>query len=1378
MYSPRYLTNVCSTEACEQFTVPQSSAAGQGRQMPTPQPTSGMYLTVQWQQCSSYTLSKKEGPTAPYIPPSEQQVLEPKKYTGGAIPSRSFRMLQAMTASPEDCGESWFTLVQISVRSNLGYKNGNEYDIGRGARLMTSPTNLQSELVGRCSICLATQFIECRHLPVLGPGMCATSAQWAALFVAQEAHHILCCPASHATMATAPGKQLRPTWPQASIFINAQDPNLPNSRVGYDEYPPYWCGYYPQQAMDPYSAMYAYMAEMNAAYGYPPIPYPPMYYPHPFARYPHGSDSDDYSSTDEMAYYGANFARNAAAVHQPNIIVTPSVASKSEDDETTSDSDTEVEEEDSSGRDLKAIRSVSDISIYKSGSEGLLHSSDVNDEESEREEDTDEEEEEEPSENLPHQLSVIFEESEHSDFGTRHDEDSSTATLDESDADLELPESPSSTVTVCLPLKLKFSRSENDEEVTTVIVGDSQVKHSESGNASDENIPILKENIKCTGHHKPDVSVTISFPSKTNSGNIKDVGKLSPVTCESANVDHIMHQVSASDLDCYETAESDSDVSVSLSLPLHQRQHKASISTASPSNDDDKLKTDNSDSPVSHWEDDSSSTVSIQTVKLDSEVHGHSSSSDADTVISVETKSPALTTVEDDDESSEESEEEEEEEEEDDDDDDDDEASEDEENSSSSSSAHSFVSNKEPIKQNIGTKEDHTESIVQKIYDICTKLDDDKEGGKRLGEESEEDDSGVTSDMSRQISDADTESDDLIKLTRYQRASTHSRLFKLLQDECEKSDDEDDSKEERDKPRSREQLTLPLQTHSDLDSLSSSSGVASPSSPTITDRLVKELVHSLLQRKKGKRLKKLPLAKLHAAALRILQEDMDPYDTGSSATSEETSPIRNSVAPASQVNIPYGANYYDYCDYYNSWANAASYYGADPSVEYDIVPSRAFKLLQEHAQPEGFSSGVINAVAVSNVEHILFLCLAPAHLPLHSAINVEHILFLCLAPARLPLHSAINVEHILFLCLAPARLPLHSAINVEHILFLCLAPARLPLHSAINVEHILFLCLAPARLPLHSAINVEHILFLCLAPARLPLHSAINVEHILFLCLAPARLPLHSAINVEHILFLCLAPARLPLHSAINVEHILFLCLAPARLPLHSAINVEHILFLCLAPARLPLHSAINVEHILFLCLAPARLPLHSAINVEHILFLCLAPARLPLHSAINVEHILFLCLAPARLPLHSAINVEHILFLCLAPARLPLHSAINVEHILFLCLAPARLPLHSAINVEHILFLCLAPAHLPLHSAINMEHILFLCLAPSRLPLHSAINVEHILFLCLAPARLPLHSAINALCVHVFHCVSQRQSLCLTDDLTHPSQTLSYILG
>lgn len=38
------------------------------------------------------------------LPPSEQQVPEPKKYMGSAIPSRSFRILQAMTA-PESVGK-------------------------------------------------------------------------------------------------------------------------------------------------------------------------------------------------------------------------------------------------------------------------------------------------------------------------------------------------------------------------------------------------------------------------------------------------------------------------------------------------------------------------------------------------------------------------------------------------------------------------------------------------------------------------------------------------------------------------------------------------------------------------------------------------------------------------------------------------------------------------------------------------------------------------------------------------------------------------------------------------------------------------------------------------------------------------------------------------------------------------------------------------------------------------------------------------------------------------------------------------------------------------------------------------------------------------
>lgn len=46
--------------------------------------------------------SKSFEETQANLPPSEQQAPEPKKYTGSAIPSRSFRILQAMTASEND----------------------------------------------------------------------------------------------------------------------------------------------------------------------------------------------------------------------------------------------------------------------------------------------------------------------------------------------------------------------------------------------------------------------------------------------------------------------------------------------------------------------------------------------------------------------------------------------------------------------------------------------------------------------------------------------------------------------------------------------------------------------------------------------------------------------------------------------------------------------------------------------------------------------------------------------------------------------------------------------------------------------------------------------------------------------------------------------------------------------------------------------------------------------------------------------------------------------------------------------------------------------------------------------------------------------------
>lgn len=983
-----------------------------------------------------------------------------------------------------------------------------------------------------------------------------------------------------------------------------------------------------EQYWDPYSAMYAYMAEVNAAYGFPPVPYPSMYSSHHFAplrsaRYPQGGSSDldecsGYSSTDEMAYYGANYAHgmvpmmndqcgalmstygmpapppavpSITVTHTPNgegslgkVNASGSKSSDravntnnkevnveernsprqkanvsrppssvdleayetaesekcSDDEEVTTDSETDTEvEEDKDNKDgtgsgqLQTIRSVSDINVYKNEL-----GSDVPDSEEETDDDKEEEEEEkghytEGEECIPHQLSIIYEESEHSDaesvrhsggagdrcptrasssMTTSEDGDSST-TLDngddESDGDYSVLDSESSTVTVRLPLKLKFSRSENDEEVTTVIVGDSQVKRQEVSDIVTVPVSEEHENVKKRdkkpkqeekeGTAKEDVeggctniSVTLCFPSNPNlskrveewrqdtiqytESNLTDTnsGNVIPCTSSLSNkcskgtektqtkiASDSPQQTISDEADNYETAESDSDVSVFLSLPLRKQPQKGSgfesISNISEEEDEEDGKAS------SHCEDDSSSTTSIQTVRLTSGSRGRSSGSEMENTVtadegdeiagnksdsSIANCQPEISVLEQavennvksskaqDDSMGSESE------------NDDDGSS---ESDKTSTSSRSCISNKEAnsekdrknsvaslhnddkaneeevdiedssSEESDDSQDEKEHDIIQKIYDLCNESEkvsqkdlkqrniatsktkelecnreqnetntsqksirNEKERhSSKSQEESEEDDSGVTSDMSRPISDADTESEagrgEQSRPMQCQRASTHSRLFKLLQDECGKSDNEEEEEEGAAMKSRREQLTLPLcnTNGSDPDSLSSSSGVTSPASPTVTDRLVKELVQSLLQRKKGRRLKKLPLAKLHAAALRILQEDMDPYDTGSSEDNSSNhaylSPTHrrsfhhsNNTASYSMPpqQVMYGDNYYDYCDYYDSWANPTSCYGTNAcsGFECDIMPSRAFKLLSEHAQPGGFSSGIINGL--------------------------------------------------------------------------------------------------------------------------------------------------------------------------------------------------------------------------------------------------------------------------------------------------------------------------------------------------------------------------------------------------------------------------------
>ncbi|KAH1025331.1 hypothetical protein HUJ05_010073 [Dendroctonus ponderosae] len=228
--------------------------------------------------------------------------------------------------------------------------------------------------------------------------------------------------------------------------------------------------------------------------------------------------------------------------------------------------------------------------------------------------------------------------------------------------------------------------------------------------------------------------------------------------------------------------------------------------------------------------------------------------------------------------------------------------------------------------------------------------------------EEEELDSGVISDISRHISDSE-EYPELRKLTRYERAATHSRLFKLLQDECDIEEEEEDevfvkkedkfsklsvrqNRRENQLSPSRSKLSLPLKC-SESDEIKGSQ---------INEKLVEELVQSLLKSKKAQTFKNMPKEKLYAAAVTILQEGIDSGETPSEEFSSLLSPMRGGTensTPAQTPNEFYG-DYSEYKQYYDSWSDAAV----------EIIPSKAFKLLQEH----------IGANKLGSIEGILAKC--------------------------------------------------------------------------------------------------------------------------------------------------------------------------------------------------------------------------------------------------------------------------------------------------------------------------------------------------------------------------------------------------------------------
>lgn len=213
---------------------------------------------------------------------------------------------------------------------------------------------------------------------------------------------------------------------------------------------------------------------------------------------------------------------------------------------------------------LQAIKSVSDIHLtydveddskddIKVPNDLLLlpqkPKEEVVDEDSEDDDDDDEDTDEDDavttadnSEHVPHQLSIIFEESDARSDVTDRRREASVASEDDSSTTIAVDSGDDEeTVTVRLPLRFQFSRTENDEDVTTLIVGDSQID-------------------KCN------VSVTVNMPNpKSNSGSELNKAQV------------VQESEESSDDSSDDSSESDEEVSVSATLTLHSKTEDSGV---------------------------------------------------------------------------------------------------------------------------------------------------------------------------------------------------------------------------------------------------------------------------------------------------------------------------------------------------------------------------------------------------------------------------------------------------------------------------------------------------------------------------------------------------------------------------------------------------------------------------------------------------------------------------------------------------------------------------------------------------------------------------------------------------------------------------------
>lgn len=699
--------------------------------------------------------------------------------------------------------------------------------------------------------------------------------------------------------------------------------------------PPYWEAY----------GMYPYY------YGYPP-----MYSPYP-AHPANAEENAGYSSMDECSQYNNNpSATEDNKTCTPKIVVTPTLPEEHRHFDTGEDTsayntdietEIEVDQEDTT-RSLQAIRSVSNINVYGCNSnlcpEQLVEEPDSSD--SSDDEDDDDNDSNSvyvvDDESTPQHLSTIYEESERSDSRFIR-ESSVTTTVSEDFTYVEDASNEAEIDAAVAPLELKLTNCE-DQNV-------SKDSHLER-NANDD-----EDDKDWWGIINNDNDEIIHTKRQNKVGD-----------CEAIEVENEAVQEEREEEDISEINESEqlpesnySEVDFWQTLKSNENSEGTNWNTTA-----DKHSICNEDVQEYDSDSDTSSTSSSDSSSCTSNVSEmqNSKTNEENVLENEDCKNNLYSKTEQVEETA-------------------------EENvevpsikDRIRSLQNSVLSKRNSIDEETASKISVKDKIsvfeASKLLQATettvvrrSKLTSNNSSRKSFEDYSEEEiDSGVTSDISRHTSETNPEDfPELRKMSKYQRAATHSRLYKLLQDECD-NDEEDEENENRGETEStalyqtqpcREHLTLPLKKNVNESESFSSSGINSPGSGEfVNDKLVSELIQSMLLKKKGQAFRSLPLEKLHTAAIRILQEEIDVMDLSSDECSSFLSPLRNSTQSSTPMQTPqeFYANYSDYKQYYDSWSDAASN---------DTVPTRSFKLLQEQTNRSGLLGKCPRVLSAKNV---------------------------------------------------------------------------------------------------------------------------------------------------------------------------------------------------------------------------------------------------------------------------------------------------------------------------------------------------------------------------------------------------------------------------